>query len=115
MHETRFVKEIFAALRKGLAEYPDAGRISINARLSPFSHVTDTSLRESFDMLLKEEKFSSVSLNILPLELPLECKNCRRATRITEKIFECPFCGSADIDIRMDKEFFVESIEAERV
>ena len=56
-----------------------------------------------------------MSLNILPLELPLVCKNCKRSTHITEKVFECPFCGSADIDIKMDKEFFVESIDIERV
>jgi len=113
MHETRFVNEILAVLRQELAKDMASGRISVNVRLSPFSHVAAESLRESFNVLIKAESFKDVALNILPLELPLECKNCKRSTHITKKVFECPFCGSADIDIQMDKEFFVESIEIE--
>ena len=53
-------------------------------------------------------------LKILPLEILLECKNCKRSTRITKRLFGCPFCNSADVNIQMDKEFFVESVEIER-
>ena len=113
MHETRFVNEIFAVLKQKLNKDTPSEQISVNVRLSPFSHVSAETLRESFNMLIQGEKFNAVSLNILPLELPLECKNCKRSTHITKKVFECPFCGSSDIDIKMDKEFFVESIEVE--
>ena len=113
MHETRFVNEIFAVLKQNLVNDTVLGQISVNVRLSPFSHVAAETLRESFNALIQGEKFNTVSLNILPLELTLECKNCKRNTHITKKVFECPFCGSADIDIQMSKEFFVESIEVE--
>jgi len=114
MHETRFVNEIFAVLKQKLTKDTPSGRISVNVRLSPFSHVAAETLRESFNALIKGEDFKDVSLNVLPLELPLKCNNCKRITNITKKVFECPFCGSADIDIQMDKEFFVESIDIER-
>jgi len=113
MHETRFVNEIFTVLKQNLAKDTASSRILVNVRLSPFSHVAAETLRESFNVLIQGEKFKAVSLNILPLELPLECKNCKRSTRITKKVFECPFCGSADICIQMAKEFYVESIEVE--
>ena len=113
MHETRFVSEIFTVLKQKLAKDMVQGRILVNVRLSPFSHVAAETLRESFNVLIQGEKFKAISLNILPLELPVECKNCKRNTHITKKVFECPFCGSADIEIQMDKEFFVESIEVE--
>ncbi len=114
MHETRFVNEIFAVLKRKLGKNAASGQVLVNVRLSPFSHVAAETLRESFNVLVQGEKFKAVSLNILPLELPLECKNCKRSTRITKKVFECPFCGSVDIDIKMDKEFFVESLEIEK-
>lgn len=114
MHETRFVNEIFVVLKQKLDKDTASRQILVNIRLSPFSHVSAETLRESFNMLVQGEEFKAVSLNILPLELPLECKNCKRSTHITKKVFECPFCGSADIYIRMDREFFVESIEIER-
>ena len=115
MHETRFVNEIFTVLKQELTKDTASGPILVNVRLSPFSHVSAETLRESFNMLVQGEKFKAVSLNILPLELPLECKNCKRSTHITKKVFECPFCGSADIDIQMSREFLVESIEVEQI
>ena len=114
MHETRFVNEIFAVLNQRLGKNTAAMRVLVNVRLSPFSHVAAETLRESFNVLVKEGSFKAIALNVLPLELPLECKNCKRSAHITKKVFECPFCGSADIDIQMDKEFFVESIEVEQ-
>lgn len=111
MHESRFINEIFTVLRQKLDEYAASGQIIINVRLSPFSHVAAESLRESFKELIKGENFKNVRLKILPLEILLECKNCKRSSHITKRVFGCPFCNSADVNIQMDKEFFVESIE----
>jgi Zn finger protein HypA/HybF involved in hydrogenase expression len=111
MHETRFINEIFTVLKQKLGAA--SGQVVVNARLSPFSHVADRSLQESFKELIKGKNFKNVRLKVLPLEILLECKNCKRSARITKKVFGCPFCKSADVDIQMDKEFFVESIEIE--
>ena len=114
MHETRFINEIFAVLKEKLAQEKAVKQVVVNVRLSPFSHVAAESLQGSFRELIKGEDFKNVCLKVFPLEILLECKNCKRSTRITKKIFTCPFCNSADVNIQMDKEFFVESIEIER-
>ena len=111
MHETRFVNEIFAVLNQKIGKNTVSGQIAVNARLSPFSHVTPEGLRGSFKELSKAEGFKNVRLKILPLEILLECKNCKRSSRITKRVFACPFCNNMDVNIQMDKEFFVESIE----
>jgi len=111
MHETRFINEIFAVLKQELNKDTVSRQIVVNARLSPFSHVTIESLQESFKELIKGEDFENVRLNVLPFEILLECKNCKRSTHTTQKVFSCSFCSSADVNIQMDKEFFVESIE----
>jgi len=114
MHETRFVNEIFAVLRHKIGTGKDIRRVSVNVRLSPFSHVSATTLKESFNALVGRKDFKTASINVLPLEIPFECGNCKRKATITKKMFECPFCGSADVNIAMDKEFFVESLEIEK-
>jgi len=114
MHETRFVNEIFSVLRQELNKNTFSGQAVVNARLSPFSHVAPESLRESFKELIKGESFGNVQLKVMPLEILLECRNCNRSMHITKKVFGCPLCKSADVNIQMDKEFFVESIEIER-
>ena len=113
MHETRFINEIFAVLKGKLAQEGAARQVIVNVRLSPFSHVAAESLQGSFRELIKGESFKNVRLKVFPLEILLECKNCKRNTRITKRVFGCPFCNSIDINIQMDKEFFVESIEIE--
>jgi len=115
MHETRFVNEILAVLKQEIDRDMKAGRVLVNVRLSPFSHVSAETLKESFNVLIKNEHFKTASLKVLPLEIPFKCGNCKRSAIITKKMFECPFCGGADVDIQMDKEFFVESIEVERI
>lgn len=114
MHETRFVNEILDALKQNVTKGAISGQTAVNVRLSPFSHVSPGTLRESFNMMASGQNYKNVSLNIFPLELPLECKKCQRSTKITKKVFECPFCGSADIYIQMSKEFYVESITIDK-
>jgi hydrogenase nickel incorporation protein HypA/HybF len=114
MHETRFINEIFAVLKEKLAKEKAAREVVVNVRLSPFSHVAPEGLQGSFKELIKGENFKNVQLKVLPLEILLECKNCKRSTRITKRVFGCPFCNSADVNIQMEREFFVESIEIEQ-
>ncbi len=114
MHETRFINEIFTVLREKLCKERVGQQVIVNARLSPFSHVSVEGLQGSFKELIKGEKLKNVRLEVLPLEILLECKNCKRTTRITKRVFGCPFCDSADVNIQMDKEFFVESLEIGR-
>ena len=111
MHETRFIGEIFAVLKQKLGPEDAVKKVTVNARLSPFSHVSAEGLKGSFNELSRGEGFKDVRLEVLPLEILMECKNCKRSTGVTKKIFGCPFCNSANIDLRMDREFFVESIE----
>jgi Zn finger protein HypA/HybF involved in hydrogenase expression len=85
----------------------------VNVRLSPFSHVSAEGLLKTFREMVGAESYGSVSLNVLPLGIPLECKSCGRNTYVDKKIFGCPFCGSANISLQMDVEFFVESVEKE--
>ncbi len=114
MHETRFVNEVFIVLRQRLGAGKDVARVAVNVRLSPFSHVTAEGLRDSFKELIQGETFKEASLNVLPLELLLECRSCKRSARIDKRVFACPFCGSADLNIPMDREFFVESLDIDR-
>jgi Zn finger protein HypA/HybF involved in hydrogenase expression len=114
MHEIRFVNEIFAVLKEKLTKEADFERVIVNVRLSPFSHVGAESLQGSFEELIKGESFKNVDLKVLPLEIMLKCNDCHRSSQITMRIFACTICNSADINIQMDKEFFVESIEIER-
>ena len=114
MHETRFVNEIFAILDQKLDKAGSLSKISVNVRLSTFSHVGPQNLKDTFKQLSPENKYKNVSLNVAPLEIKLTCNACKKTSLITKKVFGCPVCESADVNLTLDREFFVESIEIEK-
>ncbi|MCM8787721.1 MAG: hydrogenase/urease maturation nickel metallochaperone HypA [Candidatus Omnitrophica bacterium] len=113
MHETKFVSQIFAVLTQKLDKSSILKKITVTVRLSPFSHVSAKTLKETFKQLAEGKNFKNIELKVLPLQLLLDCKNCKRTVFIMEKKFICPFCNSSNIEIKMDKEFFIETIEVE--
>ncbi|MFA5118975.1 MAG: hydrogenase maturation nickel metallochaperone HypA [Candidatus Omnitrophota bacterium] len=111
MHETRFIQQIFTALEEASNKKAPLAQVTVNVRLSPLSHVSAGNLKAAFKELSIGTKFKGASLNVLALKLPLVCNSCDRKAMIVRKTFGCPSCGSADVTIAMDKEFFVESID----
>ncbi len=87
MHETMFINEISNALQQKLDKDAAFGRVVVNVRLSPFSNVAAESLQESFRELIKGKNCKNVPLNVLPLEIPVECRSCKRSPRVDE-LFE---------------------------
>lgn len=123
MHETKFVHEILNALKNNLDKLSfcvqEPGKHTVlrnavvNVRLSPFSHVTSQGLEETFKEFSRETDFKEVRLNIVPLEIRICCKNCKGTSKVSQAVLSCAYCGSADLDIQIDREFFIESIELE--
>ena len=113
MHETKFVNEILIILKNNLDKSVPLRNAVVNIRLSPFSHVTSGVLQETFREFSKETDFKEVRLNIIPLEVTRYCKNCKSTSKVSQTALNCTHCGSLDLDIQIDREFFVESIELE--
>lgn len=111
MHETRFINEIFTALKQKIGQGHSLAKAVVHVRLSPFSHVTPEALQSIFKELAKVEGFKNARLDVLPLEILIECKNCKKTTGVTKKVFACPACNSANVSLQMDREFSVESID----
>jgi len=110
MHEIRFANEIVAILKEKLTQNKDA-QATVNVRLSAFSHVQPETLKNTFAQLCVAEGFKNTQIKVLALDLHLECRACKKRATVQQRTFLCPFCHSPDIAIRLDKEFFIESIE----
>ena len=112
MHESVFVNEIFAALKK--LDKDTIEKVScVNVRLSPLSHVSKEGLLGTYAELAKGSVFEKIRLNVEPLILFLHCSRCNDNLRVTAPVFKCPRCGSENIKLNFDKEFMVESAYGE--
>lgn len=113
MHDLKFANEVLFVLRKNVGDLGKGKRVTVHARLSPFSHVTPEGLRQTFGQLAGGTEFTAARLDIQPLPFELLCRRCGRLSKAEAVLFACPHCTSADFDINKEKEFFVESVEIE--
>ncbi len=115
MHDIGFAQEIIDAIRKKSGSKKDKKKvISVNVSLSPFSHVKPEGLKETFLELSMGSGFEGIELNIQTLKVKIFCRECKNEFFIDCPSFSCPVCKSQDMDIKLDKEFFVESLEIEQ-
>ena len=113
MHDTVFVNRIFSVLKSKFTKDTIEKAISVNVKLSPLSHVTKVSLLNTYQELAKGGGFEHIKLNIESLGLKLRCHNCKNDSIVSTDVFKCPHCGSQEIELDLDKEFIIESVEME--
>ena len=113
MHELRFANEIIDTLKKASKEKKIAGDVTVNVRLSTMSHVTADNLKGTFKELAADTEFKNVRLNVIPLEIKVNCRSCGQALEVSDPHAQCLACGSDDIAVSFEREFYVESIEIE--
>ncbi|MFC1658802.1 hydrogenase maturation nickel metallochaperone HypA [Candidatus Omnitrophota bacterium] len=115
MHETGFANEIFSVLKSRFAKNTIGKVVCVNVKLSPFSHVTAQRLLDTYRELAKAQGFENVKLNIAPLEVQLHCRSCKKTSAVSRPVLKCPACESEDIESCFDKEFYIESVELNKV
>lgn len=116
MHETVFSKEIIRVAKDKLKDLDTNSKIvCVNVRLSPLSHVRPDALRVTFLQMSASDGLDDTQLNIKSTEVELICKSCGKKCLIEQPVFICQHCHSKDFDVRQDKEFFIESVEIEKI
>ncbi|MFA5143304.1 MAG: hydrogenase maturation nickel metallochaperone HypA [Candidatus Omnitrophota bacterium] len=111
MHDLRYANEILAALKNKNVSKGRAKDVTVNVRLSPFSHVRPEGLNETFRLLAGSEGYGNVKLDVKALEFEMHCRSCGRESRHAKAVFKCPYCDSADFDIQKNEEFYIDSID----
>ncbi len=116
MHDMTFASQILRALRGKAMTLGKREKISgVSVGLSPISHVKPGTLTETFKQMASQTEFSSISLNIKPLKIVVECSGCGISFPIDGPVFSCCECGSTSLNIKENKEFLVEAVVVELI
>jgi hydrogenase nickel incorporation protein HypA/HybF len=75
-------------------------------------YVTD-SIQFYFDFLAKDSIAEGAELCFILIEARARCRRCETDFKLPEFDWNCPQCGSGDIEITAGRELRVESIEAD--
>ncbi len=116
VHDMTYASQILRALGGRAMTLGKREKISgVSVGLSPLSHVKPGTLAETFRQMASQTEFSSVSLNIRPLKIVVDCHECGTSFPIDGPVFSCSKCGSASLEIKENKEFLVEAVVVERI
>ena len=112
MHDLTFCQEILTALSEKRKKLTKNHKIKVaHVSISPLSHVTPETLRETFAVMVKGTPFAGIKLNVGILQLGIKCESCKKGFMVDKPTFECPQCHSKALNLIYQKEFIVDSIE----
>jgi len=121
MHEYSVVSELIAALLPQIEKH--SGRVTAVVLVKGELRIlSDTALKNAFEMLAKETRLEGASLVIEPVEVRVRCRSCgyagptdhvrEEAFHFAIPILSCPTCG-AEVDIEAGRELYVDRITVE--
>ena len=110
MHDLTYANRILGSLKKEIGKKGKDASITIDASLSPLSHVMPQRLKDVFKVLSEEEGFTNIKLNVNLAALSMHCKECKHTWKSVKPTFKCPKCDSADFEIETWEEFHIDSI-----
>ena len=118
MHEYSVVSELISILLPKLEKH--AGRISAVILVKGELRIlSDTALRNAFELLARETRLEGSELVIEPVEVRVRCRACGYegpAGHVSDESFHfaipilsCPTCG-AEVDVEAGRELYVDRV-----
>ena len=83
----------------------------VNLKVGKMAAIVSDSLRFCFEIAAKDSLLSGAALHIEEVPVRARCKDCHHEWTIDELVFQCPQCGSGQLDIISGRELNIESIE----
>ncbi len=113
MHELSVTQSILKIVLRH-AEQAGATRVKqIDLTIGDFSSIVDDSVQFYFDLIGKNTISEGARLVFNRVPGRLRCWECQTTFAPDGRVYACPACGSARVEVIAGREFRVESIEVE--
>ncbi len=116
MHDLTFARQIVSVIEETLRkEHSDkpVSLVTAHVSLSLFSHVSAQRLKDVFELLVEGENLPLIEIDVKTMEIDIFCKRCRRRSKVKEPTVVCPYCKIEDIQVFIQEELVIDSIEIE--
>lgn len=85
----------------------------VGVRVGAYSALVPDSLRFCWDLIIEDTVAAGAELTIDEIPMMGVCNACNAQITMTEPVFECPECKSADFELTQGRELMVDYIETE--
>jgi len=114
MHEIGIVQSLINLAESEIRDNGYSGPVrSLTIRVGRLSGAQPEAIRFAFEVISAESPLSGAKLNIIEVKPKITCQACGKISETDELKFECPLCGSSEINISGGDDLNLESIELE--
>jgi hydrogenase nickel incorporation protein HypA/HybF len=111
MHELAIAESVARTVLEEMQRRSGQKLVAVGLRIGEFSDVVPESLQFGFDVITKGGPLDGVRFHIERTELRARCRSCGEQFRVNDLNFECPVCGSRDIEIVSGRELEIAYLE----
>jgi len=111
MHELAIAESVAKAVLEEMQRRSGQKLVAVGLRIGEFSDVVPESLEFGFDVITKGGPLDGVKFHIERTELRANCRSCGEQFRVRDLCFECPICGSRDVEIVSGRELEIAYLE----
>ncbi|MBN2556534.1 MAG: hydrogenase maturation nickel metallochaperone HypA [Anaerolineales bacterium] len=115
MHELPVTENILEIAIRHATEAGAARVTDIHLVVGELSSIVDDSVQFYWDMISEGTIAAGAALHFTRLAITLHCLNCDHHYAPSGEDFACPQCSSERVEIEQGEEFYLESVEIERV
>ncbi|HFE63637.1 MAG TPA: hydrogenase maturation nickel metallochaperone HypA [Caldithrix sp.] len=112
MHELSIAESILEIVTESVPDH-DKRVLSVTVEVGELTAVIPESLQFCFHAIIEETPYKGAQLIIREKKLTGECRKCGSGFTIKNYFFQCPDCGSTDVQVTGGQELNVTELEVE--
>ena len=113
MHEMSIAQSLIDIIREEMVRHNAGSLRSVRLRIGRLSAIVPESLSFCFEIITAGTDMEGAKLVMDLVPLRGACRGCGREFEIEDYAFECPFCGSPDIETVAGKELSIVDMEVD--
>jgi len=113
VHEVALAEAVWRQVTGEMGRHQGGCLLAVDLVVGEWSGADPESLEFALSLVAADSKWPEACLRIRRQPLALRCRACGREFEPAEKVLACPGCGSADTEIFLGRDVYLESLEIE--
>ncbi len=113
MHEMSITQSLIDIIREEMIKHNAGTLRSVRLRIGQLSAIVPDSLSFCFEVITSGTDLEGAKLVMEVIPLRGMCRECKEAFEIKDYAFECPLCGSPEIDTISGQDLSIVDMEVD--
>lgn len=113
MHELSIAQSLLDIVLEEAAAHGVEKVRRVVVKVGGFTNVVPDSLRFCFDLIKEGTAAAGAELDLIPVPMAGQCRDCGAELDMAEPVFNCPQCGSDSVELTQGRELYIEYIETD--